>query len=294
MLNIPLKLTKKELQNYEQGLQELEYKNEVEMLAKLEREYEHALEISEKKGQDQELESIERRLFLFIEIREMLYFYYHKALLENNPKILLDALFTTNHIYSTYTFSSGYDHCDKLKRVLLCYAGNNYDLVDDYWPNGIGESNNGTRFLITATNLLLAIRGELSKEDINVRTEVFLTRKNARYEVAIVNTLRSILNQDYTAISEHLNTVTKVFKSIKWLHDMDNPIGKYLPFFSYALLSIVDRHLGHEAIKQISMPNVNTWWQSYATLNTENEFREGCCVYEFEGRLSCIGRIKRV
>ena len=293
MLNIPLKLSKKELDLFEKGLHDLDYKNEDELVAQLESTYQSALDLA-KGDEGKKIKNIERRFFLFIYTQDMLCFYYYKSLVENNPRILLDALFTTNHIDSTYSMGSGYDHCDKFKRVLLCYAGNNYDLIEDYWPKGIGESKKGNRFLIIATNLILAIRGELCKDEINVQAEVFLTKNNTKSEIAIVNVLISTLNQDYTAISEHLNTVTKLFKSMKWLHDMANPIGKYLPFISYGLLSIINLHLGHDAIKRISMPNVNIWWESYLTLNKESNFKEGHCVHEFDGRLSCINRIKSV
>jgi len=290
LLSLTLKLSKKELELYQQGLDEISYKSDSGLIQELESIYDDAADLCERKKKESS-ESIEKSLYLFIDDKEMLCYFYNKALAEDNPQILLNAFYTTNHIKSTFSMSSGYDHCDKLRKVLLCYAGNNYSLIDRYWPSNIGESSDGNRCLVAATNLILAIRGDLDKSEIRAKSELFLAKKNRKSDIAIISALLAILNEDSKAISENLDLVAKAFKSMKWLHSMSNPISKYLPFISYALVSIIHRHLGTEQLKEIVLPDTNIWWQSYYSFNEINDFAEGGPVLDFQGRLSCINNI---
>ncbi len=282
-----LKLTKKEQDSFEKGVNQLAYQSVPGMIEHFENSYEMSIELCEKKNK-QEIEETFHFLFSRCDNKDLLYFYYYSALIEKNPQILLNAYYTHNHINAMHVISSGYDHCSHWFSVIKCYAGNNYDLVDYYYPKAIGESTNGHRFLIMATNLILAIRGELDTSQVNKLTTIFHTRKNGKSDIAIINALSAILNNDYHAFSQQLAAIAKVYKGMKSIHDLENPILKHLPFIHYGLLSILHKHRGSSAIKNIEIPKINAWWDDFIALNVKNSFAQGEHIIIFEGRLSCL------
>lgn len=285
-----LPLTKKEQENYKIGLDKIVQRNEEELIVYLNKVFGLITFPTEKKSFKNW--SKEQIFFHLLRPEKLLYFFYNKALNKNEPQILLNSFYSFNWINSSFELSNSYDHCKKLKPVLFCYAGNNYDLVDYYLPNNIGKSSNGNRFLISAINLILSIRGQLNKSETRVETEKYLNQKNSQFEISIIRTLLGILNEEPKEISKQLNEVTKLHKSSKWLHDFGNPIGKYLPFFSYGLFSIIYKHHGLNFLKKIEIQDSNIWWKKYQELNLNSLFKAGQDVKIFEGDLSCINRIK--
>lgn len=285
-----LNLTKTELDNIQQGLEKIIFKNENELIAELNRVYNFVT--YPPKNPSLKDWTKEQIFFHIFRSYDFLCFYYNESLQNDNPNTLLNSLYTFNHINSTYELGSGYDHCFRLKPVLFCFAGNNLDLINIYLPKGIGPSSKGHRFLVVGINLILAIRGELDKNDVLSKTEKFLEKKNPKFEDAIVKTLQSIILKDPGKITNNLEEVTKLHKASKWLHDFNNPIGKYLPFFSYALYSIAFHYLDKELFQRIIPPDSNIWWISYQELNINNSFTEGKDILLFTGDLECINKIK--
>lgn len=287
-----LKLSKSENQNYESGLEDLSYNSVDEFLEFLDNRFDKISSSYPTRNPTMKDWSLEKVFLRMLRSGELLYFFYDFALKNNSPEILLNSFFTFNHINSTYELAGGYDHCLRLKPIMYCYAGNNYDLVDKHLPKDIGKSSNGHRFLIAAINLILAIRGELDQNEIENETEFFLSKKNTRFETEIVSTLLAILKKNDSKISIHLGEVTKLHKSSKWLHDFDNPIGKYLPFFSYGLYSMIHFHYGYEFLSKINTPDINIWWPEFEEMNITNCFSEGRNVETFTGKLDFINEIK--
>lgn len=287
-----LKLSKSEYLNYASGLEDLSFNSVDQFLAHLNQRFDKISSSYPPRNPAMKDWPLEKVFFRMFRSGEMFYFFYDLALKNNSPEILLNSFFTFNHINSTYELAGGYDHCLRLKPVMYCYAGNNYDLVNKYLPKDIGKSSNGNRFLVAAINLILAIRGELDENEIENETESFLTKKNTKFETEIVRMLLAILKKNESNISTHLGTITKLHKSSKWLHDFDNPIGKYLPFFSYGLYSMIHHHYGTEFLLKINTPEINIWWTDFKEMNISNSFSEGGNVANFTGKIDFINAIK--
>ena len=284
-----LKLNKAEKLNFQSGLDEIPFSNRNELIIELNNLHDET--ILRRAKQTTIDVSQDEMFFHLIKSNDILYFFYKEAMATDEPRKLLDAFFTSNHINSTYEWDSGYDHCIRLKPVLYCYAGNNYNLVTQYLKEDIGKSKNGHRFLVAAINIILAIRGQLDKNEIREDSIKFLNKKNTQFETSIVNALLGILNENPLEVSVHLNEVTKYHKGSKWLHEFGNPIGKYLPFFSYGLYSVAYKHNGIDFLKEIKTPESNIWWQKFVDFNINNSFQEGQHVATFEGNLKCINDI---
>lgn len=285
-----INLSKSELDNIRKGLEKINFKNESDLFDELNEVYE-SISYPPKNPMFKDW-SKEQIFFLLIRSYDLLCFYYIESLQKNSPEILLNAFYTFNHINATFALDSGYDHCISLKPVLLCFAGNNLELINNYLPKEIGPASKGHRFLVTGINLILAIRGNLDKNDVLIETAKFLKNKNPKFENAIIKTLQSIMLKDHIGITNNLEEVTKLHKSSKWLHDFNNQIGKLLPFFSYALYSIAYHHLDKNIFEYILPPCTNIWWHPYQELNIKNSFTEGTDIVTFTGNLACINEIK--
>lgn len=83
-----------------------------------------------------------------VEKYDFLCFGIYKALTENRPELALNALYSYNRMEASHDLRSGFDHCIRLKKVLCCCAGNNYDIVDRLLPLHLGLSKFVVLFVV--------------------------------------------------------------------------------------------------------------------------------------------------
>jgi hypothetical protein len=292
MLDFPLRLAKNELDVLEKGRGELPYKTEEECKQYFTKK---VLDLLARPAANPRFKGLtnDQIFFHLTHGYDLLCLGYYLSLKDNDPRKLLDALYTSNLMTATYHLSGGYDHCLRLKKVLMSYAGNDYELVDYLLPESIALSKIGTSFLVMATNLLIALRRPSETEKVLKAADRYLERKNTQFDIEIVLALRSILLKDPVELSSRLDAVTKLHKQSKWLHQFANPIGKSLPYFSYGLMSAAHRFWPAEMFSKVVCPDNSIWWKDFVDLNERQGYAQGSPLFNFEGRLSFLNDIRR-
>lgn len=283
-----IKLTKSEIEQYEKAFDDLYFHSVSDALSHYYGIFENiSLPIKNPDFAD----CTKEEFFKYLSLRRhyhLLCLGYHISLEQNNPKLLLNSFYTYNYLNSMHQLESGTDHSIFLKDVILCYAGNNIDLVDSYFPIGSELSSNGHRFNVTGTNLILAIRDPDLRNEAMRQVKSYLDKKNPQFDTSIILTLYGILIQDNELITENINLVIKNHKKSSWLHSFNNDIGKFLPFIAYGLYAIAYKFLDRNIFDQIILNNNRILWEEFINLNKINNFEEGEKLIEFDGNLKFI------
>lgn len=173
LLNPPIKLSKSEKENIAKAFEELYFVTEYELIQNFQTTYD---KINMPVGNTKFKNSTKEEVFFHLggsSRYHLLCLFYLEALENDDPKLLLNAFYTFNHLESQVNWDSGVDHSDRIKEVLMCYAGNNFEIIDFYWPKGIALSKKGHRFSITCTNLILALRNKEYKRYALEKTEAY-------------------------------------------------------------------------------------------------------------------------
>ena len=285
---LPLKLTKNELEQFKDARAELYFNSLEECISQYEKIYDDiTLPIKNPAFQNESKENF-FHYRVNLEHYHLLCLGYDKALTSNDPSILLKSFYSYNHLDANFQYKDDRDHSAHLKSILLCYAGNNFNLIDDYLPKNIGLSRHGHRFSITAVNLILAIRDPQKKKEVEKQVEAYLSKKNTKFCVAIILALYAISTENPNEISKHLELITKCHKSSNWLHGCSNNIGKFLPFFSYGILSLAYHSLDMTKFELIGHFKNKIWWQSYIDFNCQHKFKQGDALIGFSGKLDFL------
>lgn len=285
---MPLKLTKKDQEIFDQSLNELRFQNLDDYVQNFVDVYNKIEEpIKNPKYRNRSKEDF----FYYLtknQNYELLCLGYHFALKENSPEILLKSFHTFNLLESKLTLDSGYDHCTHWLDCLMCYAGNNKHLIDLYLPPKISLSKNGHRFNKVVTNLIIALRQPEKKGLAIEEVENFLTKKNPKFDVAVVNSLKSILENNTEELSENLVLITKLHKKSTSLHGFKNRIGKFLPFISYGVLSLAHHSSLHGGVELSKVSKESIWWQDFIAYNEKHRYTETEPLVNFPSLLSFI------
>ena len=209
---------------------------------------------------------------------------YYNGIKSNIPIEYNNALYTFARLNTERMklLGSGTDHSILFPYVLDHLACGEIDGAKDLFNMNLGKSKKGSRFLVCATNLLQAIlhdSDEIIKPSLK-DADVFLKKKNPKFENHTVEFLKSLINNNEEGINESLFQIVKGYRNNKWLHDFKDPILKLVGNYPIGLYKLSKHCLKEKGIN-IKLPEHPVIWKEFAELNQKAE-----PYIHFEGSLS--------
>ncbi|WP_405571641.1 hypothetical protein [Winogradskyella sp. Asnod2-B02-A] len=199
---------------------------------------------------------------------------YYNGIKTNNPIEYNNALYTFARLNTERMklIGSGNDHCILFPYVLDHLACGEISLARNLFKMNLGKSKKGHRFLVCATNLLQSIFNDndlLSASSIK-DADVFLKKKNPKFENYTVEFLRSIINKNEEVLNESLFQIVKGYRNNKWLHEFKDPILKLIGNYPIGLYKLGKHYLKNEDVNLI-LPEHPVIWKEFAELKQKAE-----------------------
>ncbi|RFA32632.1 hypothetical protein [Alkalilimnicola ehrlichii] len=224
-----------------------------------------------------------RDFFVHFQARGFLCFGYIYALIKNDPKILLDTIYSYNRYNQVVYWDTGYDHGGFAWKVLIGYAGNDDTYIDFMLPRSLPLSD-GRVVCHIATDCILALRNPELRDRAIDSAERFLGNKRTNNDRATVSTLLSVLKDDGAAFSEGLQKAVATHRQAKGSYQRG--IGKLMPLFGYGMLAVAQRYLSAAEYARVDQPKHALWWPDFVAYNEAQGYRPGQHLIEFAGELS--------
>ena len=184
-----------------------------------------------------------------------------KAATKEKDYALMQQIFFTYHKRElSWNFSSGYDHCYLVYRVIpyLCCA--DYDEIYRAFPKELRLSDNGHSMLVNATALLQCImyKGKCDEQKVIAKAEKYVASKQPIWYRAYVACFLSILKEDAEMLSEKLQVLCDY-------HSRQDILGfmKLHCQYAYGILVFAKHNLSEECFKKIKLPKHKTFDPGY-------------------------------
>lgn len=281
---LPIRLTKKDREFVLEELHNIDYMTVTQCKGKLLRDY-HRLKAfyAEPTRTHEPREMTPRDFFGHFRQWDFLCFGYINAVIQQDPQLLLDTLYSFNRYTQVDFQKSGGDHGSYAWDALYGYAANDDVYIDFVLPRSLSLSE-GKLLSPTVTNCILALRNPEFHDEAVESAERFLQKKRTNSERAIVGTMLSILKNDAASFSQHLQESVDCNRRTKWT--LSWGLLKLMPIISYGMLAVGKRYLSEGQWAKVKLPENPLWWSEFVAHNDAQGYQVGQHLIEFEGELS--------
>nr|WP_295925205.1 hypothetical protein [uncultured Dyadobacter sp.] len=219
---------------------------------------------------------------------------YHSFVSED-MSLLNDALYSYNRIaYNRLRLiSSGTDHCKYLPSVIECFAGNDISLVKSMFPESHGLTQNGYRFSVVASNLVIAMlynRKDWLQQSTS-DAQKYVKQKVSNFDRAVVDYLICLGNGNGQDAGEYLSEVCHLYKRAKWVHDFRSPFLMVCGIFLHGLYNLAFHIDSRTVTEGLREPIHTAFWDSFTKFQKERSFSRGEEFLIFEDQLKALNCI---
>ncbi|EKE87535.1 hypothetical protein [Idiomarina xiamenensis] len=283
--SLPIKLSKKDREAIVEDLNRIDYMTPAQCRGALLRRY-HELQhfyLNPPRSHIEARELQPRDFFVHFRAQDFLSFGYIHALIEQQPQLFLNALYSFNRYDQVIYNASGYDHGAFAWQVLIGYAANDDVYIDFMLPRSLPLTE-GRVVCHIIVDCILALRNPDLKAPAVDSAERFLQCKRTHYERAMINALLGILTQDVERFNDALQASLDYHRRSQIT--FDRGLLKYMPVSSYGLLALAYRYFDNQQYQQIKHSKHDLWWSAFVAHNEQQGYRVGQHLIRFDGELS--------
>ena len=189
--------------------------------------------------------------------------------------------------------NSGYDHCILFNQAVAAIAGWDLALVNTMFPPAKGLAAKGQRFLVAAANLFMSTLWDddrLVAKSVE-QAEVFLTRKNSKFDDASVRYLVAVATREVTVAQDWLSRVCSMYMRATSIHGHRGPILKVLGIYPHGLFNLGVHRFGTSGEPPFSLPDDPFLWRELADFQQQSGHAAGEPLLTFRPPIAVLNEI---